>query len=462
MKTFKCDESSLSDATESPSPKCILKQIIQTEPVSEPLVKNKPKPFEDLFSNAEKSRFRFKTPHTDNIGDKKLRKSEVNIQSPALASKSKMKKQVEKSAVKLPSTLARPKMKTFNSEESSLSVATENLSSRYILKQIIQTEPVSEPLVINKPRMSKPPPLADPSLYIEKSGLSMSLKTPNVEEPVLKRGIRHKVGGHKTIDMKAFEEGVFINLHQCEIPEGCRTKNLPSTYSEDEDEFRAEDSAMSLVNNGIKTKDVTVSSIRGSFQNRKSSEIPVAAAEATISRSESVINEEDETGSEELCAKTPAFIRGRKRPSSHSSSLPPLFFNRNLKSSKSCVRKPAQSENERNKSRCIEKQFDLPKNVVLSTFSHFAGTKVSKDAYPSLQTCVGKYFDSLADDLGAYVHHAKRKTVEREDLEFLMKRQGFVTQKTPLNVLIERHLTLEYRKLLIPVASSGNNITPNI
>ncbi|XP_051788163.1 centromere protein T-like isoform X4 [Erpetoichthys calabaricus] len=383
MKTFKCDESSLSDATESPSPKCILKQIIQTEPVSEPLVKNKPKPFEDLFSNAEKSRFRFKTPHTDNIGDKKLRKSEVNIQSPALASKSKMKKQVEKSAVKLPSTLARPKMKTFNSEESSLSVATENLSSRYILKQIIQTEPVSEPLVINKPRMSKPPPLADPSLYIEKSGLSMSLKTPNVEEPVLKRGIRHKVGGHKTIDMKAFEEGVFINLHQCEIPE--------------------------------------------------------------------------------LCAKTPAFIRGRKRPSSHSSSLPPLFFNRNLKSSsKSCVRKPAQSENERNKSRCIEKQFDLPKNVVLSTFSHFAGTKVSKDAYPSLQTCVGKYFDSLADDLGAYVHHAKRKTVEREDLEFLMKRQGFVTQKTPLNVLIERHLTLEYRKLLIPVASSGNNITPNI
>ncbi|XP_039618308.1 centromere protein T-like [Polypterus senegalus] len=245
------------------------------------------------------------------------------------------------------------------------------------------------------------------------------------------------------------------------LPEGCRTKNLPSTYSEDEDEFSAEDSAMSLVNNSIKTKDITVSSIRGYFQNRKSPEIPVAAAEATISRSESVINDEDETGSEELCAKTPEFIRGRKRPLSPLSSVPPLFFNRNLKSSsKSCVKKPVQSENKRNKS--TEKQSDLPKNVVLSTFTHFAGTKVSKDVYPILQTCVEKYFDRLADDLEAYVHHAKRKTVEREDLELLMKRQGFVTEKTPLNVLIERHLTLEHRKLLIPCASSGNKVTPNI
>ncbi|XP_039619584.1 uncharacterized protein LOC120535676 [Polypterus senegalus] len=116
----------------------------------------------------------FKTPHIENIGDNKFRKSEVNIQPPAPALKTKIKKPVEKSPVKLSSTVARLKKKTFNCNESSLSDATENHSSRYILKQIIQTEPVSDPLVISKPRRSKPPPLSDPSPYFEKSGLRES------------------------------------------------------------------------------------------------------------------------------------------------------------------------------------------------------------------------------------------------------------------------------------------------
>jgi len=39
-------------------------------------------------------------------------------------------------------------------------------------------------------------------------------------------------------------------------------------------------------------------------------------------------------------------------------------------------------------------------------------------------------------------------------------RQGLVTDKMPLHVLIERYLPLEYRKLLIPVAVSGNKVIP--
>lgn len=40
------------------------------------------------------------------------------------------------------------------------------------------------------------------------------------------------------------------------------------------------------------------------------------------------------------------------------------------------------------------------------------------------------------------------------------QRQGLVTDKMPLHVLIERYLPLEYRKLLIPVAMSGNKVFP--
>ncbi|XP_039619022.1 uncharacterized protein LOC120535325 [Polypterus senegalus] len=247
------------------------------------------------------------------------------------------------------------------------------------------------------------------------------------------------------------------------VPEGSQTKNVPASYSEDEDEFSAQDSAMSLLDDGAKTKDLTVSLTQGSAQNGKSPEIPVAAAVATTSRTESEINDEDETESEELCLKTPAFIRARKRPSSPSFRVPPLFLNKNIKSiSKPLMTKSAQFNNKRKKTTNVEKQYEMPKNIVMSTFTHFARMKVSKDVYPTLQTCLGKYFDRLADDLDMYVHHAKRKTVEMADIELLMRRQGFVTQKTPLNVLIERHLPLEYRKLLIPVASSGNKVTPNI
>lgn len=105
-----------------------------------------------------------------------------------------------------------------------------------------------------------------------------------------------------------------------------------------------------------------------------------------------------------------------------------------------------------------------------------------------------RYFDRLAEDLEVYSAHAKRKTIEVEDVELLMRRcvrcrrldeecrfiscfwkirssvfvfsplsrQGFVTDSTPLNVLIEKFLPLEYRKLLIPVATSGNKVVPDL
>nr|XP_014431475.1 centromere protein T [Pelodiscus sinensis] len=102
----------------------------------------------------------------------------------------------------------------------------------------------------------------------------------------------------------------------------------------------------------------------------------------------------------------------------------------------------------------------LPSSLIKKIFSHFVKVPVAREAVTVVEKCVEVYFGQLCKDLEAYTSHAGRKTVEEADLELLMRRQGLVTDKMPLRVLIERHLPLEYRKLLIPVAMSGNKVIP--
>ncbi|XP_021112496.1 centromere protein T isoform X2 [Heterocephalus glaber] len=71
-----------------------------------------------------------------------------------------------------------------------------------------------------------------------------------------------------------------------------------------------------------------------------------------------------------------------------------------------------------------------------------------------------KYLEHLCNDLEVFAAHAGRKTVKPEDLELLMRRQGLITDQVSLHVLVERHLPLEYRQLLIPCAFSGNSVFP--
>uniref|UniRef100_A0A8C0G8J0 Centromere protein T n=1 Tax=Chelonoidis abingdonii TaxID=106734 RepID=A0A8C0G8J0_CHEAB len=103
----------------------------------------------------------------------------------------------------------------------------------------------------------------------------------------------------------------------------------------------------------------------------------------------------------------------------------------------------------------------LPSSLVKKIFSHYVKVPVARDAFKVVEKCVEVYFRQLSNDLEAYTMHARRKTVEEADLELLMRRQGLVTDKMPLHVLIERHLPLEHRKLLIPVAMSGNKVIPH-
>ncbi|NXA66089.1 CENPT protein, partial [Mohoua ochrocephala] len=103
----------------------------------------------------------------------------------------------------------------------------------------------------------------------------------------------------------------------------------------------------------------------------------------------------------------------------------------------------------------------IPRSLIKEIFRHFVKMPVTRDAFKVVEKCSERYFKQLSDDLEAYTHHAGRRTVEAADLEVLMRRQGLVTDKMPLNVLIENYLPLEYRKLLIPVAVSGNKLIPS-
>ncbi|XP_041047937.1 centromere protein T [Carcharodon carcharias] len=102
----------------------------------------------------------------------------------------------------------------------------------------------------------------------------------------------------------------------------------------------------------------------------------------------------------------------------------------------------------------------LPGSFVKSVFTHYAKMRVKKETFTVVEQCLELYFKQLCDDVDVYSKHAKRRTIEKEDLELLMKRQGFVTAKSPLNVLIEHHLPMECREKLIPMAVSGSKIIP--
>nr|XP_046204225.1 centromere protein T-like [Oncorhynchus gorbuscha] len=173
------------------------------------------------------------------------------------------------------------------------------------------------------------------------------------------------------------------------------------------------------------------------------------------------VEEGDGIRSEELSMKTPAFVREKR----NALPIDPLATPTVLKDLQPSVSagaaaavKPKVVRGKRTGS--AKKAPGLSKSYIMSVFKHFAKTKVSTDVYPVLKEIMERYFDRLADDLETFAAHAKRKTIEVEDVELLMRRQGFVTDSMPVNVLIEKYLPMESRKLLIPMATSGNYVIP--
>ncbi|KFV13059.1 Centromere protein T, partial [Pterocles gutturalis] len=61
-------------------------------------------------------------------------------------------------------------------------------------------------------------------------------------------------------------------------------------------------------------------------------------------------------------------------------------------------------------------------SLIKKIFSHYVKMPVARDAFKIVEKCTHRYFKQLSDDLEAYSKHAGRKTVEKADLEVLMRR----------------------------------------
>ncbi|KAM7010980.1 centromere protein T isoform 3-T3 [Passerculus sandwichensis] len=175
---------------------------------------------------------------------------------------------------------------------------------------------------------------------------------------------------------------------------------------------------------------------------------------------EATEDEAEQPESQEVSMKTPSFVRApahnlllSAKPAKPSAPSFPQSSPLKLLQPKTVPKRLRTSQKK-------PREPQLPRSLIKGIFRHFAKMPVTRDAFQIVEKCSDRYFKQLSDDLEAFSHHAGRKTVEAADLEVLMRRQGLVTDKMPLTVLIERHLPLEYRRLLIPVAMSGNRVMP--
>ncbi|XP_074518687.1 uncharacterized protein cenpt [Halichoeres trimaculatus] len=173
--------------------------------------------------------------------------------------------------------------------------------------------------------------------------------------------------------------------------------------------------------------------------------------------------EEEEEETEEVPSKTPAFVRQKRNlfcPDPLAS--PSVLRNTQPRSGSDedglATAKPKQVRKKR--TGVARKENSLPKSYLMGIFKHFAKTKVSADVYPVLQDIMDKFFKRMAEDLETFALHARRKTIEFEDVELLLRRQGHVNDKVPVEVLIEKYLRMDQRRLLIPIATSGNVVFP--
>ncbi|XP_058701752.1 LOW QUALITY PROTEIN: centromere protein T [Poecile atricapillus] len=168
-------------------------------------------------------------------------------------------------------------------------------------------------------------------------------------------------------------------------------------------------------------------------------------------------DEAEQPASREASMKTPAFVRAPAKnlllSTSHVEKVAAPRSPQQLLEHKTVPKRLGPPQRK-------PREPQVPGSLIKEIFRHFAKMPVTKEAFKIVEKCSERYFKQLSSDLEAYTHHAGRKTVEAADLEVLMRRQGLVTDKMPLNVLIERYLPLEYRKLLIPIAVSGNKVIP--
>ncbi|XP_024141436.1 centromere protein T [Oryzias melastigma] len=188
---------------------------------------------------------------------------------------------------------------------------------------------------------------------------------------------------------------------------------------------------------------------------------PEEAPDQDAAEQEEEWEDNDDDGEEEFSGKTPAFVKEKRtfyQPDSP--TLTPVSKKVQLSVTNEVVPPAKPKQARRNKTKVSTGKPVLSKNYLMSVFRHFSKTKVSSDVFPVLNDIMDTFFDRMAQDLETYAAHAKRKTIEVEDAILLLRRQGHVNDKVPVEVLIEKYLRMEQRKLLIPIATSGNVVVP--
>ncbi|XP_049419116.1 retinitis pigmentosa 1-like 1 protein isoform X1 [Epinephelus fuscoguttatus] len=259
-----------------------------------------------------------------------------------------------------------------------------------------------------------------------------------------------KSKAHSSLGM-GDHEGDQLHIEVPDLSESSTPRHTDASYTEAEPDADKEDS--------FKLPEVTPD-IEDSGHLSDDSPEEAAAQDPAEQEEEEWEDEDDENG--ELPSKTPAFVKQKRNFLQADPQASPSVL-KNIQASSSTgdaspAPKPKQVRQRRRGP--AKKEAGLPKSYLMAVFKHFAKTKVSADVYPVLQDIMDKYFGRLAEDLETYAVHAKRKTIEAEDAELLLKRQGYVNDRVPVEVLIEKYLRMDQRKLLIPIATSGNVVIP--
>ncbi|XP_048648512.1 centromere protein T isoform X2 [Marmota marmota marmota] len=170
-------------------------------------------------------------------------------------------------------------------------------------------------------------------------------------------------------------------------------------------------------------------------------------------------NTSDRPASPQLASSTPRFLQAKRLHSILEPAPPPdvaVLSSETMEPVSARVTPRPRTAG----SRPRQDSYKAGLNHYAKLFSFFAKMPMERKAFEMVEKCLDKYFQHLCNDLEVFAAHAGRKTVRPEDLELLMRRQGLITDQVSLYVLVERHLPLEYRQLLIPCAFSGNSVFP--
>ncbi|XP_037134732.1 centromere protein T isoform X2 [Syngnathus acus] len=409
---------------ESDTPRHLLLNILQTEPIRSPVVREEPAPVEEppLLPSADAS-------IVSNHSSIEL----SGLDPPNLTSD--LKASV---AIGLRRKRPRPSL---------------NVTDFEARLREGHDESIKSPVVREESQLPSAVASNNPSIAL--SGLDLPDLTSDLEASVA-NGLRKK-RPRPSLGVTAFEE--HLKDGHSEVNDGTRRASTSHALENRGDsELDLSSPAQEEVGASLHLHEMS----DGEENSKQPDEAPPAeVADPTVYEEESEeddSDDKDELESEEM--ETPSFIW--EKETFPFPTAPTVVQPQGSASTEDAPSAKPKQVRKRKGGAAQQKNLGLPKSYLMSTFRHFAKTRVSNDVYPVLRDAVDKFLDRMVEDLETYAAHAGRKIIEVEDAVLLLRRQRHVNDKVPVEVLIEKYLRMEQRKLLIPVATSGNVVVPKM